>query len=175
MRMLQSVYHLMVVCGGETPSVNVQDEPFVYRCETEINTSMYLASSSLCGAELQSNNTFFGGDFGINHFSSLKDKELQYEFIYYFIGCVQCHGCCQCQIFWLQQRLTSVSLHSNFQSCHLFLLDFQQYRFHFSISEVFLLGHVLYLATTQWSLGSTVASQHEGPGFNSLVEKGLSV
>lgn len=77
--MLQSVYHLMVVCGGETPSVNVQDKPFVYRCETEINTSMYLASSSLCGAELKSSNTFFGDDFGVDHFSSLKDKELQYE------------------------------------------------------------------------------------------------
>lgn len=61
MRMLQSVYHLMVVCGGETPSVNVQDEPFVYRCETDINTSMYLASSSLCGVGLQSSNTFFWG------------------------------------------------------------------------------------------------------------------
>lgn len=33
----------------------------------------------LCGAELQSSNTFFGGDFGVDHFSSLKDKELQYE------------------------------------------------------------------------------------------------
>lgn len=30
-------------------------------------------------------------------------------------------------------------------------------------------------ATTQWSLGSSVVSQHEGPGFYSLVEKGLSV
>lgn len=68
-----SVYHLMVVCGGETASVNMQDEPFVCRCETEINTSMCLVSSSLCGAELQSSDTFFGGDFGVGHFSSFKN------------------------------------------------------------------------------------------------------
>lgn len=91
--------------------------------------------------ELQSSSTLFG----VDHFSSLKDKDLQYElYIYYCIGCVQRHGCLS---IWTFNNIVSVSASHKF----------------------FFLAMFCTTTTTQWSLGCTAVLQHEGLGFSSLV------